>query len=124
MNNFFKQIFYLACLIILLVLPFFVFADFQAGHMKNLESVGLDSGYQEAEISSMSQYVGTVISAFFSLLGVIFTVLILYAGFKWMKASGREEEVKTAQDIIRRAIIGLIITVSAYAISNFIFEAL
>jgi amino acid transporter len=124
MNNFFKQIFYLACLIILLVLPFFVFAAFQGDHMKNLESVGLDSGYQEAEISSMSQYVGTVIEVFFSLLGIIFTVLILYAGFKWMKARGREEEVKAAQDIIRRAIIGLIITVSAYAISNFIFEAL
>ena len=61
-----------------------------------------------------------VINAFLSIFGTIFLILMILGGYKWMMASGREEEVKKAKDTIRAAIIGLIIVVSAYAISYFV----
>jgi hypothetical protein len=41
-----------------------------------------------------------------------------------MTASGNEETVKTSQQMITRAIIGLIIVLMAYAITYFIFGQL
>lgn len=82
------------------------------------------SGYAEADEFTMSKLIGTVISSFLSLLGIVFVVLMLYGGFKWMKATGREDEVGKAQDIIRNAIIGLILTASSYAIYSFVMSGL
>lgn len=66
----------------------------------------------------------TVIKAFLGLLGIIFIVLMITAGYKWMTAGGNEEKIKEAQEMIKKAIIGLIIIVAAYAITHFIFNAL
>jgi len=68
--------------------------------------------------------VGRIINSFLSIFGVIFMILIIYGGYKWLMASGREEEVKKAKDIIRQAIIGLIIVLGAYAISYFVTTSL
>jgi len=65
-----------------------------------------------------------VINGFLGLLGIIFLVLIITAGYKWMMAQGNEEKVTEAKDTMYRAVIGLIIVVSAYAISYFVFNAL
>lgn len=124
MKKTFTQILYLLCLILLLVLPFFVFAATTAP-LDYLTNVAEKGGYAEnVGSNSFSQYLGLVIESILGILGVVFIVLMIYAGFKWMKASGREEEVKTAQDIIRRAIIGLILVVSSYAITNFVLRGL
>ena len=81
------------------------------------------AGYQVSiPYNSFALIVGTVIQAFLSLLGVIFVALIIYAGYNWMIARGEEEKVTRAKDTIRRAIIGLIITIGAYAISFWVID--
>ena len=70
------------------------------------------------------QVVGTVIGAILSLLGVIFFLLIFYGGILWMMAQGNESEVEKAKQIIIAAVIGLIIVLSAYAITTFIGQRL
>ncbi len=72
----------------------------------------------------IEEIVGKIIGVFLSIFGVIFMVLVIYGGYKWMMASGREEEIKKAKDTIRSAIIGLIIVIAAYAITYFITSAL
>ncbi|MEK7558059.1 MAG: hypothetical protein AAB530_02525 [Patescibacteria group bacterium] len=64
------------------------------------------------------------IQAILGLLGIIFLILILYAGFNWMTAAGDEEKVTKAKETLSRAIIGLIIIVSAYLITIFVFSKL
>jgi type IV secretory pathway VirB2 component (pilin) len=64
------------------------------------------------------------ISAFLGLLGIIFIILIIYAGFNWMTAGGDEEKVKLAKDTLIRAVIGLIIIIAAYSITYFVFSNL
>lgn len=68
--------------------------------------------------STVIQIINTVLG----LLGIITIVLILYAGFKWMTSGGNEEEISSAQKIIKAAILGLIIILSAYSITLFVFE--
>jgi len=110
-------------IVFLLLLPCFVFAGDNAA-LGTLKTIGTGGGYTEADEFTMSGMAGSIIQSLLSLLGVVFVALMLYGGFKWMKASGREEDVKSAQAIIRQAIIGLIITTSAWTISRFVLAAL
>lgn len=64
--------------------------------------------------------VGSVIGAVLSFVGVIFLVLMIYGGLLWMTAAGNDQNVTKAKDIIINSVIGLIIVVSAYAITVFV----
>lgn len=86
------------------------------------KSAGFDSGSNNG--TQLGETVAAVITAFLGLLGIIFIILILYAGYNWMTAAGDEQKVTKAKDTIQKAIIGLIIIVAAYAITAFVFKAL
>lgn len=73
---------------------------------------------------SLGQIIAVVIQAALSLLGIIFLIIIVFAGYRWMTASGNEESIQKAQDSIKRAIIGLVIVLMAYAITYFVFNQL
>jgi len=75
-------------------------------------------------VYTVSDVVSTVISGFLSLLGIIFIILIITAGYNWMSARGEEQKVEKAKETIQRAIIGLVIIVVAYAITYFVFQRL
>jgi hypothetical protein len=64
------------------------------------------------------------VKIFLSLLGTIFLVLIVYAGFLMFTAAGNEENVTKAKKIIQYAIVGLIIIMSAYSITNFVMRGI
>ena len=116
-----KQISILVLLILILIFPYFVFGQTMKG---GLEDLGQASGYETSGISqtTISSIAGTAVSVFLSILGIIFIVLMLYGGYLWMMARGNEEQLTKAKELIQAAVIGLIITVSAYAISFFIFN--
>ena len=73
---------------------------------------------------SLALAIGRVINWVLGLLGIILTLLILYAGFLWFSAGGNEEKVTKAKGILTNAIIGLVIVMGAYAISYFVFYRL
>ncbi|MFA5175325.1 MAG: hypothetical protein WC430_02800 [Patescibacteria group bacterium] len=89
-----------------------------------------DYGLQEtgsaAEYSQVSvyEYANSIVSVFLSVLAIFFLGLMLYSGIRWMTAHGNEEMLTKAKNIMEAAIIGLIIVVASYAISNFILERL
>lgn len=70
--------------------------------------------------SNLESTVGSIIKAVLATVGTIFLVLTIYAGILWMTASGNEEQVAKAQGIIKAAIIGMFVTMSAYAITAFV----
>ncbi|MCG2701068.1 pilin [Candidatus Parcubacteria bacterium] len=120
MNKLFKQILILACLIAILILPYFVFAAGESATLETLKGVAIGGGYGTADKNTFSQILGTVAKTAIGLLGVVFIGLIIYAGYNWMIARGDEEKLNNAKDTLRRAIIGLVIVVGAYAIWRFI----
>lgn len=115
-RNYFQKIFY-TLLAVVVFLPRAVKANNQTNAF--LEK----SGYSDGD-ASIGSVVAAVIQATLGLLGVIFLGLMIYAGFNYLMAAGNEEKVKTALSTIQRSIIGLIIIISAYAITYFIFQAI
>lgn len=53
-------------------------------------------------------------------VGTIFFLLTIYAGGLWLTSAGNEERITKAKGILFTCVIGLFITLSAYAITNFI----
>ena len=64
--------------------------------------------------------VGGIIAAILGMLGTVFLVLTIYAGVLWMTASGEEAKIEKAKEILKAAIIGLAIVLSAYTITFFV----
>ena len=80
------------------------------------------AGYATTGTPSVEALIGSVILALLSFVGVIFLVFIIYGAITWMTAEGSEEKVKKAKTIITNSIIGLALTLSAYAISYFLIS--
>jgi hypothetical protein len=57
-------------------------------------------------------------------LGILALALIIYAGYIWMTSAGNSERVDRAKDILKNAIIGLLIILSAFGIVSFIISQL
>lgn len=70
--------------------------------------------------STPQELIGTGINAALTVVGLIFLILMIYAGYLWLTSHGEEEPIKKAQKIIVSSIIGFILVVSAYAITVFV----
>lgn len=68
----------------------------------------------------LSKTISLVVTAVLSLVGTVFLVLTIYAGILWMTAQGKDEQIEKAGSIIKATIIGLFITLGAYAITYFV----
>lgn len=66
--------------------------------------------------------IAKVIRIVLGFLGIIAVSLILYAGWMWMSSQGNEEKITAAKKILKNAIIGLAIILSAFAIVSFIIN--
>lgn len=84
------------------------------------EKIATGAGYEKATDTTLSETVGKYVRVMLSLVGTIFLALTVYAGFLWMTASGNEEQVTKATDIIKMATIGLIVALSAFPITAFV----
>lgn len=103
------------------LIPFTVSKAQLGNSIENLDSaVGGDTGLQR----DLATNVGTVVKGVLSLVGTIFLLLTVYAGILWMTAQGDETKVSKSIQIIKASIIGLIITLSAYAITYFVTNRL
>lgn len=59
-----------------------------------------------------------------SLLGIIFFILAVYAGYRWTTAEGDEGTIGEAKQTIIRASLGFVVVVGSYAISSFVVNSL
>ena len=85
------------------------------------KKVASSSGFDDSTNDvTLSQNVGIIIRGALGLVGTIFLALTVYAGFLWMTARGDDAQVEKATHIIRRSVVGLIITVAAYSITVFV----
>ncbi|MFH0928179.1 MAG: pilin [bacterium] len=89
---------------------------------------GLATTAERAKLSGFETNVPTLVSNIVStalvFIGVLFMVLTLWSGFQWMTAGGDPEKVQKAKERIQNSLIGLVIVVSAYAISSFVITQL
>lgn len=94
-----------------------------AGATSELEkAVGKQTNGQNALglSENLSETIALVVQGVLALVGTIFLLLTIYAGILWMTARGAEDQIERAQGIIRATVIGLFITMAAYAITFFV----
>lgn len=78
------------------------------------------AGLKQAPLPTV---IGTIIGYALSFIGIIFLLLMIYGGILWMTSFGNEQKVTKAKDLIIGAVIGLVIVLAAYAITNFVVGA-
>jgi hypothetical protein len=88
-----------------------------AGSSSNLANLAISS---KTPIGLMAEIVGIGLS----FIGIIFFLIMMYAGLKWMTALGASEKAEKSKEMLQNAAVGLIIVFSAYAIARFAFTAL
>jgi len=118
----FKKFVIIISLAFVLLLPATVLAD-----KYGLQSAADSAGLTQTKIASYPTpmaLVGAIVGLGLGFLGILFFALFFYAGVRWMLAMGKAEDVTKAKDIMEAAIIGLILVLAAYAISEFIFTNL
>ena len=69
---------------------------------------------------SPEELIGTIVQRVLQFTGVIFFLLMLYAGIIWMTAQGEEKKVTQAKETIKAAVIGIVVIGAAYAITSFV----
>jgi len=90
--------------------------------IKTLEITAKVAGFGNPK--SIPKIIGALIGVVLSFLGIIFLSLVIYGGFLWMTSQGNEEKVLKAKKTLTEATIGLIIIMSAYSITYFVFNVL
>ena len=74
--------------------------------------------------TALPTIIGGFINIAFNLFGILLLLYLLWGGYIWMTAGGDDKKVKDAQAIIRNAIIGTVILVSANFIASFVLSRL
>lgn len=83
-----------------------------------INEMAANAGYntQNVRPTTLATVLGTLVFGLLSFLGVVFTTLIVYGGYRWLTARGNEQNVTDAKAVIRNAITGLAVTIAAYGI--------
>ena len=91
-----------------------------------LSNMGSRLGYKTKDVTkdTLIGIVGNIIEKVLGLLGVLVLLMMVYNGFRWMTARGNEKEVEEVKDSLSALVIGLIIILSAYAITSFVIKPL
>lgn len=95
----------------------------QAGNLLN-NTAGSAGIQTSSGADALPRMIGTIINVVLGFMGIVLLFYIILAGWEWMSAGGESKQVDTAKTRIKNAIIGLVIIVSAYAISNFVITQL
>lgn len=78
------------------------------------------AGYANATETTLAETIGKIVQILLSFVGIIFLILMVYAGYLWMTARGESEQVETAKKIITASLIGIVITLGAFSITAFV----
>ncbi len=105
--------------IVLLFSMFFIMPVLAGSISGQVEQFGGQIG---ASKQSLPNLAALIINSILSVLGLLFFVLILYGGYLYMTSQGEQDKVKKAKQTLTTAIIGLLIILTAYAISAFVIN--
>jgi hypothetical protein len=88
------------------------------------ETGHLTGGIKATDEKGFAGVIGKYLGIVLSFVGILFLMLMIYGGYMWMTAAGNDQQVEKSKTIIINAVIGLAVVVSAYGITNFVFDNL
>ena len=73
-----------------------------------------------AATTDLNTMIKSVLNWVFGIIGIVAVIMIIIGGFNMMISSGDPGKVKKGKDTILYGIIGLVISILAFAIVNFV----
>lgn len=73
-------------------------------------------------LESAQESIGNAATGFLSVVAAVSAIGIVYAGIKYMTANGDDEKLQSAKSALKFSLLGLAISVGAWAISAFLFS--
>jgi len=114
--------------LLLSLVNFFSINEAQAGDLWQMQEgkdkIGKAFGQAGEDPLDVREVIVNIIKIFLTFVGIIFLVMIILAGYKWMTAAGNQDKIGEAKSQLKAAIIGIIIILAAYVITEFIAEEL
>lgn len=110
-------------IIFAILLPFVFLTPTHAQSLTDQINGQIGASAEKAEVTQTVDprtFVAGIIQTVLSLVGIVFLILILMAGYWIFTAKGDEAQVEKGQNTIKAAIIGLIITLAAYSITLYV----
>ena len=88
--------------------------------LEGLNSVN-PNGANSPELTTVIQ---TILNAVYFIIGIVAVVMIILGGISYATSQGDPTKVKKGKDTVLYGVIGLVIALLAYAIVNFVLNAL
>ncbi len=85
-----------------------------------LDSVDPDGGNG----ATLEQQIGMILNAVYFVVGIVAVIMIILGGINYATSQGDATKLKKAKDTILYGIIGLIIALMAFAITQFVLGAM
>lgn len=99
--------------------------EFKTEYNEFLEKAGKTGTYDpdiQGEAGFINQRIGFIIALAISFIALFFLIIVIYSGFQWMTSSGNEEKVEQAKKRVINGTIGVILTLAAFTITNFVYN--
>lgn len=117
-----KKIFYFSLLLI--IFSFVLVPVTQASLFENinsgLEEFNTQAGLPKQPGGQVGDIVINIINVVLGFLALVFFVMLLISGFKYLTAAGNKDQAAKALATIRDAVIGILIVIISYALVNFV----
>lgn len=81
---------------------------------------GLNSVNNGQATTDLQGSIGSILSVVYTVIGIVAVVMIILGGVNYAMSQGDPGKVKKGKDTIMYGIIGLIIVLLAFAITNFV----
>ena len=91
------------------------------------KNTGLDAAADNTGLireTDTRKLIAGVINSLLAFLGMLFTILIIYGGFRWMLSRGNSQQIEEAKEVIKNSTIGLAVVVFSYVIVWFVLDIL
>lgn len=105
---------------IALAAPLVAFAQLAPLTTEEAGGLGLNTSAQ----TDLKQVIVNVVKFILTFLGLLAVIIIIYGGFLWMTSRGNDEQVGQAKSTITAGLIGLVIIILAYVITNVVVSTI
>lgn len=89
------------------------------------DNLNVAAGSDLKKNSDLPKFIGGLVAIVLQILGLALVVILIYAGSMWgFFSNGEPAKIQKAKDMIKNAIIGLVIVFASYSITMFVINRL
>ncbi len=92
--------------------------------MENFYTTEGTAGYGNdmARPQGLENLISNIIKIILSFVGGIFLILVIVGGYGWMMSGGNEEKLKASQKRLLNGVLGMLIILTAYILTDFVVK--